>query len=396
MKLGVSKELTIQHLEALQRYHGKKGNCYFSLIHKGVKFNQHVGVIQVGNLTIEVLPKTDGGNQNYWREILIGMLRSVGTLKVGQAGTSHLKIRSNSILDLCFELFITELESLLHQGLTKQYRRIEENSTSLKGKLKFAQQLNYNLIHKERFFVNHQTYDGNHIYNQILFAALELTRSICNAPLLSSRIGAVNLAFPSVDKIKVKELTFSRLKFDRKSESYQQAIDIARMLLLNYHPDISSGNCNVLALMFDMNVLWESFILSSLKRYAINGTLALGKVRKSFWKPENGSKASIEPDIVLKKGDQTIIFDTKWKIIKNNRPSDDDLKQMYVYTNYYQSIHTALVYPATGNSSIRGNFYHELNGKLDKPCSIIRIPLPDETNQIRQWQREISNTLFNV
>lgn len=395
-KLDQTPGFKAKHLEALQRYYGEKGTKYFNLIHKGVKFNQHVGVIQVGRLVIEVLPKTDGNDDNYWRSVLIGMLRAVGTVKVGTTGTTELRIRSNSILDLYFEMFVSELEGLLHKGLIKQYRKLEENTTSLKGKLEFAGQIKHNLIHKERFYVNHQTYDGNHIYNQILFEALLLTKEICTSSQLSSRIGALMLSFPDVNRILVSELTFNKLTFNRKSEPYKNAIDIAQMLLLNYHPDISTGSYNVLALMFDMNALWERFILASLKRYATDEAKVLGKVRKGFWTPEIGNKANIEPDIVMIKNGETIIYDTKWKILKNNRPSDDDLKQMYVYTKYYQSVYTALIYPATGSKSIHGNFYHELNSEIDKPCSIIRIPMPDKENNVRDWQKNVSYMLAQM
>ena len=395
LRLGVDSSFKPEHLEALQRYSGASGTSYYSLIHKGVKFNQYVGVIQVGRLVIEVLPKTDVDNNNYWREILIGMLRSIGTMKIHSVGSSKLTIRSNSILDLYFELFVSELENLMHKGLTKQYRRVEKNVTALKGKLQFSKQIQQNLIHKERFHVSHQAYDSNHVFNQILFAALELMHSVCSSPRLISRIGTQLLEFPEVDRIKVSESTFNRLNYDRKSEIYREAINFARMILLNYHPDIRSGNYHVLALMFNMNVLWERFVLASLKRFAPLDVHVRGKVKKTFWKPEKGYCASIEPDIVLQSGGKNLIFDTKWKVLRDNRPADDDLKQMYVYTKYYQSTHTALIYPATGNRSLKGNFCHELDGRIDKLCSIIPISLPEEPHQIKQWQKDICDTLLS-
>jgi 5-methylcytosine-specific restriction enzyme subunit McrC len=32
-----------------------------------------------------------------------------------------------------------------------------------------------------------------------------------------------------------------------------------------------------------------------------------------------------------------MIIDTKWKIPENNKPTDSDLKQMYIYNEYWKS-----------------------------------------------------------
>src|SRR4051812_26835633 len=48
---------TRTHWEALGWYNEKHGGSFFSLTPNGVKFNQYVGVIQVNDITIEILPK---------------------------------------------------------------------------------------------------------------------------------------------------------------------------------------------------------------------------------------------------------------------------------------------------------------------------------------------------
>jgi 5-methylcytosine-specific restriction enzyme subunit McrC len=394
LKLDEHPEFENHHLEALQRFYGEKGTNYYSLINKGVKFNQYVGVLQVGKLVIEVLPKTDNGKDEKWRKLLIGMLRAVGTVKVFSTGTANLKLKSNSVLDLYFEIYVSEVEQLIHQGLIKQYRGQEENSSALKGKLHFPKHIQQNLIHQERFFVNHQIYDWNNTFNQILYAALELIKSINISAALQSRIGALLLAFPELPCIKVTDATFNRLYFTRKTEAYREAINIARLILLNYHPDLSKGQNNVLALMFDMNVLWERFVLASLRKFAPIEYNIRGKVSKSFWQAESGAKASIEPDIVIEKDGQTFILDTKWKVLEYNRPSDDDLKQMYAYTKYYQSSHTALVYPGNGLENCKGDFYLEGKNEKKYPCSIIRIKLLEESTSIVKWQEKIADEII--
>ena len=82
-------------------------------MHHGVKFNEYVGVIQIGKTIIEVLPKADkSGDENTWRNVLISMLRAVGVIDIHAPSSSDLQLRANSILDLYFELFVKELEYL--------------------------------------------------------------------------------------------------------------------------------------------------------------------------------------------------------------------------------------------------------------------------------------------
>lgn len=395
LKLGHSECFEERHLLALQRYYGEKGTRYFNLIHNGVKFNQHVGIIQVDSLVIEVLPKTDQTDDiGHWRKLLIGMLRAIKTLSIHTSSSSDLKLKSNSILDLYFEIFITELEQLVHKGLIKQYRRQEENSLALKGKLIFTKHIQQNLVHQEQFYVNHQIYDRHNSFNQIVFKALKLVQKINTSPALQSRIGSLLLNFPEMDDIKVTEATFTRLQFNRKTECYREAINISMLLLLNYHPDISRGQNHVLALMFDMNSLWERFVLYSLKKYAPAEYLIKGQVKKAFWESELKTKVGMEPDIVIQHVDKTYILDTKWKVLNGNRPSDDDLKQMYVYTKYFNSLHTALVYPDDSNVSSHGSFLHEQNDDKSYPCSLIKLKLPLNPSDLINWQKEICSELL--
>jgi 5-methylcytosine-specific restriction enzyme subunit McrC len=203
------------------------------------------------------------------------------------------------------------------------------------------------------------------------------------------------LGFPELSPIKVTENTFSRLTYNRKTEPYREALNIARLILLNYHPDLSKGQNNVLALLFNMNVLWERFVLKSLKEFAPADYKIKGKIRKPFWQPEKGNHAFIEPDIVIEHNEITYVLDTKWKVLKDNRPSDDDLKQMYVYSKYYNSSYTALVYPSNGIDSCSGRFCPEFEDAPKFSCSLLRINLPEESGNIKIWQYKISNILLN-
>ncbi|MBN9312470.1 MAG: hypothetical protein BGO40_13270 [Chryseobacterium sp. 39-10] len=375
-------------LDALENYYGHY-SPYFTLIKNGVQFNSFVGIIQVGEITIEVLPKADQFGAERWRTILIDMLKEVWGFDVKSSGTSSLKIKNNSILDLYIELFIKEVELLLHKGLIKKYRKEEGNRTYLKGAIEFSKHISKNCTHQELFYVKSTEYRFEHVFNQILFKALKLVGQINTNPLLKSRIGNLFLKFPEMQNIRISETSFERLHFDRKSISYKTSIEIAKLLLLNYHPDISKGSNHVLALMFDMNNLWEQFVFVTLKKkfksYHVNS-----QISKNFWKPSKGNHSKMRPDIVMthKDSNTNFVLDTKWKNLNGYNPSPDDLRQMFTYHHYFQAEKTALLYPGE-NSKIIDGFYTNIKDHTtlsDKFCSVIYI---STHSQVKEWQNKL-------
>lgn len=390
------QRLTNGQLEALQLFYGENGVPYYSLIHHGVRFNEYVGVIQVGKTVIEVLPKADKSNDTErWRNVLINMLYAVGIFDIHAPSNSNLSLRSNSILDLYFELFIKEVEYLIYRGLVKKYRKTEGNRTALKGNIQFAKHISQNLVHKERFYVTHTTYDNEHDIHAILYKALKLLNHINTNVQLKSRLGALLLDFPELYDIKITEALFDKIALDRKTEPYRNALKIAKLILLNYHPDVNRGTNNVLALMFDMNVLWEQFVYVSLRRHKASTTSIAAQNTKNFWKPLSGYRSKMKPDIVLNKGmEDCVVLDTKWKNLNGYNPSPEDLRQMFVYMKYYGAKKVALVYPGAENRNQSGQYYdhssQDSKQLSNEECSIISIGVEKD---VKAWQKTIHENI---
>ncbi len=379
-----------EKLTALQVYFGQKGVPYFSLINNGVRFCEYVGVIQVGNLIIEVLPKADKNDQDKtsWKKKLILMLRSVGVFDIRQTSESDLRLKSNSILELYFEIFIAETERLLHQGLAKRYRKTKGNTTALKGSIQFGQHIQQNLVHQERFFVRHTTYDVEHDFHKLIWKTLQLLRKINTNAVLQSRIGSLTLHFPEMADLKVSAMTFAKLGWNRKTEQYRKVMKIAEMLLLNFHPDVWRGQNHVLALMFDMNLLWEKFVVSCLRKN-LKECKVHAQNSQSFWKSkEEKIHSNIRPDILIEMIDsgRIVILDTKWKNMDDQKPSSEDLRQMFAYQIFFGAEKTALVYP--GKKQVRSGVFQKTG--FEKTCSLLAIPVESET---KNWQKELADAL---
>lgn len=383
---GVNERICFEekHRKALECYFGTKGVPYFTLIYKGIRFCEFVGVINVGDLTIEVLPKIDREEEtDKWHNILVDMLRYVGLVKTHATSYASLQLKSNSILDLYFELFINECEWLLHKGLIKKYHKEEGNQNALKGNLIFSKQISQNLIHQERFYTSHTVYDREHPLNQVLYKTLGVIKQINPSTSLHSRISNLLIDFPELSDIQVDDAFFEKFSYNRKTEPYKTAIEIARLILLNYHPDISSGKNNVLAIMFDMNMLWEAFILKQLK--SIYPGQVRGQVSKDFWKGSTGT-SRLRPDIIIDTEDGRIVLDTKWKIPQDQKPAIADLHQLYSYSELFKADKVALVYPSNKSKYINGKYCNSL-------ANVAGLLFLSICNK-QQWSNEIKNGAY--
>ena len=331
------------HFESLLRFYQKKATKFFTPIYKGIRFSHYVGVLQTGNLTIEILPKADAQkapDTGLWQSVLIDMLRTCRLLKTESLSQANLQLRPHAILDLYLEIFLAEIEKLLQEGLIKSYERRADHLPVLKGRLLVPAHIRKNNIQKDRFYVNYAQYTYDHFYNQLIFKALLIVEKIADQPFLREKLRQIRAVFPKVSEITVTENHFEQLKFHRQTQRYAVALDIARLLILNFSPDITKGNNHVLAILFDMNLLWEEFIYRQLKTQQNDHLQVSRQQQKPFWQ-----RRYLRPDIVLKSGDKNIVIDTKWKILTRVSPSMEDLRQMYIYQQYFDAEKSVLLYP---------------------------------------------------
>jgi 5-methylcytosine-specific restriction enzyme subunit McrC len=370
------------HWKALANFNAKNSNKYFTLYPDGIKFSQYVGVIQAGNLTIEILPKSDKEDKdsNKWQKVLLKILKECRFIKIDHPEQAYLKLHTSSILDAYLSLFIDEIAKLLHLGLIKKYHEVERNSLALKGKLLLQKHLTKNIVHKERFYVQYSVYDREHIIHQILLKTLKLVAKVSNNTVIHGKANRLLLEFPEMKSIEfVNDQTFKKIILNRKTKVYQQSLLISKMLLLNYRPGITSGEESVLAMLFDMNKLWEEYVYRQLLK--LNTSWDISRQNNiEFWQPSNQTAKHIRPDIIISNHPRgRLTIDTKWKVIEDEYPADDDLKQMFAYAHYVESSFLVLLYPAKEKEKYEGCFMKEhALGSIQKEkvnCCILKIPL---------------------
>ncbi|MBS1684404.1 MAG: hypothetical protein JSS76_06600 [Bacteroidetes bacterium] len=350
----------------LAQYLTQNPGCgYYTLYYNKIRFCNYVGAIQIDGVTIEVLPKTDreGTSIENWQKVLIEMLHISMQVEAKTTTVANIEVREISVLETYLRMFLAETQKLLHYGLIKKYRTQSGNQNAMRGKLLVNQHVTKNIVHAERFYVSYQVYDKDNVYNRIILEALKCIQTLSISLPTTQWCNQLMLDFPECSDIIVSEELFSRLTYDRKTARYETSIDLAKIILLNYHPDVKGGSNNILAIMFDMNTLWESYIYVMLVRAnrVRGGSVRIERqIRQPFWRHEDGWSLGLIPDIVIKSGDENIIVDTKWKFRKDT--SMEDVRQLYAYGKYFSARRRYLLYPEKRDTGIvESRYYEELN-----------------------------------
>lgn len=367
-------QLTQQHFDALTYFNEQHEQKYFTLLHKGIRFRQYVGVLQVGELTIEILPKTDqyADNPQNWQKVLLELLHTCQFIKIDTLSKAPLQLKTSPLLWIYIELFLQEVELLLVKGLQKNYRRESNNSNHWKGQINFQKQLQKNLTQPHKIYTTQQTYDYQHPIHQVIYQALQIVAQFWVSYPIKNKIQYLLNTFPRQTNITITEALYQRLYAQPKFKNYHAALDLARMITLQYSPDLRLGTCPILAILFDMNQLFEHYVYQQLKTHLDESWTIKAQVSKRFWANRN-----LRPDILLKNNDQNYVLDTKWKILKRPSPSDEDLRQMYAYNHSFEATNSLLIYPNVFGLNRRSEAYAQplfLKGTVQQHyCKVVFV-----------------------
>lgn len=374
------------HFDRLVSYNELHQNRFFTVGHNRIIFQNFVGVIHTGSLTIEILPKID---QHYddkcsMRDLLVKMLHRTGDFPLEKTEAAWLNKLSGSLFELYLRLFLRQVRELVSQGLPKHYSSYRSNEPFIRGRLLLPEQLKYNLIRKERNFVEYKRYSADHLFNRILKQALTII--FYSSGNLRSEAAESLAHFENVSDQTIVPADFQRLCYSRKTECYRPSMTLAELIITGFQPDLKHGELHVAAFLFDMNLLFERYIADELSRECRKASVPFkmkSQISKVFWRHSgSNSRKTIRPDIVFETPSGTFVLDTKWKMLNDVYSDDGDLKQLYTYSLQFESPHVFLIYPAaTGEHTLSHGFFQPSKNSTihtQRPVTQWQVPLLDD------------------
>lgn len=387
--------LSRKHFRRLRRFDERlspsAGKQIFSWRTRYAKVKQYVGVVQVPGLTVEVLPKiedrdvkktTDGqdGRVAFARKNLLYMLMLAGELPIRERDVASQSAEVAPLVETLIAIFARRLREELLIGRDRDYVKRRGNLSTVKGKLLFGEHIKQNAAHKERFFVEYEEFLPDTTLNRVFKAACRVLVEVTNSHETQETLGHCLMLLDRVSDVRVDESDFDSVFLNRQNDRFAEVFEFCRLILTGRAPSGTFGNQRSFSLLFDMNVLFESFMTEFIRRYVLRHTafgnptvFAQGKKKTRYlvyrpgdddqegvgdYEPADGEgHLRLKPDILIEadadaedRSSPLIVIDTKWKRLKESRSarqgvSRTDLYQMFGYAHSYRALDNVLLYP---------------------------------------------------
>lgn len=384
--------LGIHHARLLEKLAPSLPAGTFSWGHQSVRFAQFCGVIQLDDLTLEILPKIHGREERpeSCRAALVQMLHTARVMRIYKGAQAGINTQQHSLLDIFIQHFCHDLHTQILQGKLRNYVEQEENLSVMRGRLVIPQHVRHNVVHKERLYCRFDEFSEDILLNQILRFTLCLLIPWTYSGKTKKQLTELLIHFGGISDMPITLQSFKLLKSDHITQRFQPLIEQCRLFISAINPDVLAGRIPLFSLLFDMNRLFEAWVAEKIKPWAHQQGWHLrtqGPRKYLAIFEDESPRFQLRPDIALvdDKGVPQLIADAKWKLLNEaDRKlgiSSSDIYQLYAYAGRYRVPHLQLIYPQ--QEGLLAHYGFTLKG-INAPKLIVKSIKIDNT-QMLDW-----------
>jgi len=366
-----------------------------------IKAQNYVGVVKYKKHQFEILPKFLAKEEKDRETILKNlfyMLSFTKRLEIKDTDVAKLSTAKNPFLEVLIGIFAESLYENLLRFVPKNYVLHEENLPYLKGKLKFNEHIRYNNVNQARFYCEYDEFSEDNLLNKVFVYVATILSKISSSERNRRRLKQILNILSDVSFEVITPHQVKNLKLNRNQLRYEKAFKLAKMFIDNVSVDMSSNKIQTIAIVWDMNELFEEFIFRFMSKNCHKiccSKIEDKKIKRLFNPPRDlfDDKAEFkykvgktELDILVTLGQKQVIFDAKYKLHDGERNyfSNADMYQMITYEDIHNTNEAVLVYPQTTDKP----FLWEHNLNSDSTSRTIYSTCIDLRKDLKSKQSE--------
>ncbi|MGN7985209.1 5-methylcytosine restriction system specificity protein McrC [Burkholderia sp. 22313] len=361
---------------------------YFEISHRYLRPKSWFGTIEIGDLTIEVLPRTGmelslEAKKRFDSNVDL-MLSALANRPYRELGGAQISAEGGRY-DALVQSFCQYVHDARRRQIVRRYRGMTGTFEFPVGSLRFPQQALTQIRNPQQFECSWVELTQDVPENQFIKAVLIAVRSRCSATT-QKRVESLLVEFEAVAQIDQPLDIIQRIRLDRLPRIYSDVVALGKELIEGNALGILFGSISGMSQVVLSPVLFESYIGQQMDDLASDrGWSCLrGEGRTFLWQRQDGSGVGqLKPDIRLVDGDgrTRMVIDTKWKFPDNSADwitvSREDATQIGLYAAKFGVCDVGLVYPNL-DPGVDGPAIERLTGQLDSRkfnLYVTRVPL---------------------
>lgn len=353
--------------------------------HSYLQATQFVGVIRVGETTLQILPKIDYdpagdteatlGSRPHQAAVhtatrnLLYLLSYTQNLQIREQDIAPLLARRSDWFELLTRLLAMNLHRLMKRGLEHSYLMVEETIPVMRGRWQVERQITRRPHLRHVFDVVYDEFSPdtalNRVFRFVVEHLLPITRDNGNRRLLRD----IYKWLAGVQRLgSIAPASLDQIHFTRLNERFRPVFNLARLFIENSTFQLSSGQYHTFAFVFNMDRLFEEFVYEFMLRHRrwllpdvwLDVRIKAQSQGKAIYlaqqMPARHHVFRLYPDILFTSvsGKPVLIIDTKYKRLKRDSRrlgvSEDDMYQMLAYSTRLDCSRTLLLYPQWAGS----------------------------------------------
>jgi 5-methylcytosine-specific restriction enzyme subunit McrC len=294
-----------------------------------------VGAIGLGSLAVEIRPKLPIGN------VLFLLAYSLDP-RAWRDGPFD--FRAHTLSEAVLPAFLHQVALATRRGLLYGYRPREEALETVRGALRFGDQVRYHHGRQLPVEVRYDEFTADVDENRLLKAALHALRGLPSRRAATSRLWWRTAAlFADVSSVSYHPSQLPDVRYTPLNVHYRPAVELAKLIVRATAFDLGHGAVRASAFLLDMNQVFEDFVVIALREalalpehafpQGLRWTASDGRRHTRRLPLDRAGAVRLQPDLSWWEGGTcAFVGDVKYKRTGAGGVEHPDLYQLLAYT----------------------------------------------------------------